>query len=197
MTDNTKAVLAIGTFVAGVAGLLILANRRRRAPRRAIGDAASRGVLDVAADAFMEGDIARGEEVLKQLPEKQRTLARCIRARKKRYEKGDYWKGWKQISQYRLYRPLVMDPLHGSTPKQHAYTEVTVNATRETNLADGNVTDWITVLGDLGPTENYPEGEYRFLVSEQRLNTSHRDTLRRLGYDVVVPCGNVPLSGMR
>lgn len=197
MNDDTKAAIVVGALVAGAVGLLaFFSHRGRRARRRAIGDGGSRGVLEVAADAFMEGDIKRGEEVLAELPEKQRLIARCTRARKKRYEKGDGWKSTKQISTYQLYRPFVADPLHGTEPKQHPYTKVTVNAMRTTDLEDGNVSDWIAVIGELGPTKRFPdpEGEHRMLVSEQTRKASHRDVLYRLGYDVVVPCGNVPLS---
>jgi len=194
MNNDTKTMITIGAFVAGVVGLLAFVGRRRS--RRTIGNAESRGVLDVAADAFMEGDVSRGESILTELPEEQRTIARCTRARKKRYEKGNNWKGWKQISTYRLYKPLVADPLHSKGPHQHPYTEVTVNASRTTNLDDGSVADWIAVLGELGPTEDYPEGEYRFLVSGQQ-KASHSAALRNLGYDIVVPCNNVSLSGDR
>jgi len=192
MNADTKAAITIGAFIASVAGLLVLVGRRRA--RRTIGDAESHDVLAVAADAFMEGDVSRGEAILTELPEERRTIARCLVARKKRYEKGNNWKGWKQISTYRLYKPLVADPLYGSAPRRHPYTEVTINATRTTNLDDGDVTDWVTVLGELGPTEDYPEGEYRFLVSGQQ-KASHSKALQRLGYDVVVPCSNAPLSG--
>jgi hypothetical protein len=186
----------VGGFVAG--GLLALLARRKSHGK--LGDAADRGVLDVAADAFMMGDIKRGEEILDQLPEERRTLARCTRAKRKRYFKNSgYFKGsnWDQVSDYRLYKPLVAAPVIGDAgPIDHPYTRVTVGASRSV-FPDKSVSDWVVVLGDLGPTAKYPDprGETRYLVNEAQ-PVSHRATLNKLGYDVVVPCENQPLSGV-
>lgn len=182
------ATIIVGSAVVG--GLLALFARRK--PRGKLGDAADRGVLDVAADAFMMGDIKRGEEILDQLPEERRTLARCLKARRKRYYKGQ---GWDQVSDYQLYKPLVASPIIGSAgPVDHPYTKITVGASRSTTPGKP-ANEWVVVLGDLGPTVNYPEGEMRYLTNKAQ-PVSHRATLNELGYDVVVPCANQALSGV-
>ena len=181
-----KTAAIIGLFITG--GLLALLARRK--PHGKLGDAADRDVLDIAADAFMMGDIKRGEAILDQLPEERRTLARCTRAKRKRYFGGN---GWDQVSDYRLYKPLIASPAIGIGPLDHPYTKITVGASRSTSPKPTK--DWVVVLGDLGPTAKYPEGEQRYLVNKAQ-PVSHRATLNELGYDVVVPCANRPLSGV-
>lgn len=199
-----KAVAVVGSAAISVLGLFAITRRSSRA----LGDAEDdhqQHVLEVAADAFRLGDVKRGEKILEELPLEQRTLARCTRAVKKRYLKGGAdtsskhqpWKSWEQVSDYHLYAPLVAEPMFGKTPKGHPYTDVTINTSRTTDLVDHSVTDWTVILGDLGPTESYPDGEYRYLVSGQTASPSQSAALRQLGYDVVIPCNNVPLSGRR
>ncbi len=199
LTTGNKMLIVAGALAAcGTAGFFV---RRRVGRGRTLAEAAYgidvAGVLEVAADAFMSNGIKDGEQVLAELPEKDRTIARCTVAKKRRYEKGPDWKGWVQRSEYRLYKPLVADSLFGAgEPIQYPYTNVTVVAHKTTNTRDDSITDYITVLGDLGATAKYPEGEYRYLLSNQVDGTpSHKKVLRGLGYTVVVPCGNVPLSG--
>lgn len=190
-----STAIAFGALIVGASGLFVLLSRRKRT-RSQLADS-NEDVLAVAADAFLAHDIKRGEQILEELPEADRPIARCIRATKKRWKKGPNWKGWEQVSHYRLYKPLVMEPMYGRerTPENFPYTKVTINASKTTDTNDGMVTDWITVLGDLGPTEAYPEGEYRYLRSGQQDSASHSQALRELGYPFIIPCSNVPLSG--
>jgi hypothetical protein len=145
----------------------------------------------IAADAFRVGDVKRGEEILRELPESERTVARCTRAKRKRYYKDIG--GWDQVSDYRLYRPLIASPVIGhGEPSNFPYKKITVGVSKDSQKS------WVVVLGDLGPTKKHPkDGEQRYLVNEEMIRPSQTAALNKLGYDVVVPCANVPLSGHR
>lgn len=202
MNTTTKAWLAASAMAVGVGAIALFGRRSRRG----LGDARDvsdpRGVRAIAADAFIEGDLTRGKQILDQLPEEERTVARCVRARKRQYIKGTGWKGWKQASTYRLYAPFVAKPLYGDSTT-HPYTSIDV-VTEHIGADDGKViisqyknVDSVTIIGDMGATPKHANGETRFLVHTTQKQASHREALAAIGYDTVVPCTNVPLSGRR
>ena len=198
-TRLEKAIAVVGSAAISALGLFAITRRSSRA----FGDSdwpdddVQAHVLNVAKDAFLTDDVKRAEKILEELPIEQRTIARCTKASNKRYGKGDRQKGWIQRSRYQLYRPFVADPKHGQEPLQYPYTDVTVVTQKSISTNDGTVTNWIDILGELAPTIRHPQGTQRFLVSGQQERASQTAALRRLGYNIVIPCSNVPLSGRR
>lgn len=96
--------------------------------RKNLGDSWSNEVLKIAADAFREGDIAKGEKILGQIPLDERLVARCVLRTPIEHNGPRGYKYRSQDTYYRAYDLIQksVDGYVGINASEHSHPPSTI-----------------------------------------------------------------------
>jgi hypothetical protein len=157
---------------------------KKRRRKRLGEEVTAADIKSAAVDMFLEGKIARGEQVLDELPVEQRDVARCVRAK---HPQPSWGQGaGTQQSLYQLYKPII-----DAKGREHHVISVSSSKTYNEVL--------ITPIDPRTVERKYPIVDFSAKLPNEytKGTTSHREALKNAGYSTVVPCANVALSGRR